>query len=650
MSDTDDKENLEETFSMSWENGNTGPGQGSYQPGQVWNANPAPIGIPPNQIQQPFPGSLPPGSAWNNENPGWPQGKGVQLRYCNKLTGWQQMIATKLKEEDQCILAKPAVGKTMPVICYWANNLLRLNTALNPTATIRTDIIDNLLFTPKNLPQVLWLVPIRSLSENILQDVKEDFIEIILQIINQEIHSETGIGVDGVKFTSLQPRLIRFINNSNDLNSRSIANNTINQINYYLNQVAGTADPLLKKEIYSKIVDLDKSLYNSLAFIIRQHVENHLVGQKYENVSSWDDNNGNAKPFIIAIYESAKSIINRMDKLGLIIFDECQRLLLSGVNNKMEDDRAEQIMASLDSVLSNNNVKKARLVLLTGTTHPEAAKELTNFLNITYYRNFANTGPVIVPGSNAGDIKIIPRDGLDQFDKQVEIIRSKLAEIGPGSGSVLYIILNKKRIDMLLDKLSTGGNYGSVPTRNINVGGKKPYFDKSDAEFVLGPVSATNIKDPLLRRAVASGLGRIYRPYDNSLLPLDDARDNQIVQQLFLRGEIKVLLTTESVREGINVKAKTMYLSSIETNGEKISLGNLCQLINRVGRAPGYYSIYVATKDCQYVEQALNANPEDFQKESHIPNKSNKANLRYTVGTAQHNIINLIHGFQKLIS
>jgi hypothetical protein len=618
---------------------------GSIQPGQVWNNNPnpyAPGAVAP--IQQPTHSSLPPNSAWNNENPGWQQGKGIQLRCCHRLMDWQQMIVTKLKEHDQCILAKPAVGKTMPIICYWANTLLKLNVALNPNVQVNQQTIEMLLFNPGNLPQVLWLVPIRSLSENILQDVKEDFVQIILQIINQELRSGTSAGlIDPIKFTGFQPTIRRFVEASGDFNSKNIAISALDQINYYLNQVTGISDPLVRKEIYDKVVNLDISFFNSLSVIIKQHVENHFVGQKYENTNSWEDR-GKAKPFVIAIYESAKSLINRMNNLQLMVFDECQRLLLSGVNNKMEDERAEQIMDSLDFVLASNNARNARLVLLSGTTHPDAAKELISFLNVTYHRTFEFTGPVIIPGANEGNIKILPMDGLDQFDKQVEIIRAKLAESGPRSGGVLYIILDKRRIDMLLAKFAnSGGNYGSIPKRNLDVGGKKSYFDKQNVNSVLGPAAPSDITDPLLRKAVANGLGRIYRPHNDSLLPEEDRRDNQIVQQLFLRGEIPVLLTTESVREGINVKARVMYLSRIETGGEKISIGNLCQLINRVGRAPGYYTIYVATKDAPYVEQALNANPNDFSKESHIPDKSFTTNMRYNTNS-------LIRAFKKLIT
>ena len=640
---SDKKEVLEESITGS--SGYSGywnqSSPDAYQPGMGRGNNPI-INPVVNPIQQTLPNSPDPNqnTGWNNTNRGWGIGspqdpyKGIQLRCCERMFAWQQAIITNLQREDQCILAKPAVGKTMPIMCYWANTLLGLNVVNNPLTPINQQTLDQLLFNPELLPQVLWLVPIQALSDNILSEVKVDFTEIITQILNQEIQKAQNFSQDN-DFKShniLHNKLLRFINNTSDSNTRMLAQSAISQIdNIKTNQLYGTnatQDPIARKNLFEKINNLDKELFDVyLTKIIKDHVEKNLVGEKYEGVNTWQTGS-HTKPFVIAVYESAKGIINQMSNLRLLVFDEFQRLLLSGVDNAGEDKRATQIMNSLDSVLSNNRVRNnSRLAILSGTTSEESAKGLLDFFNTTYGRNFKT--PAVIQGSNIGNISINAMSGLDDINTQIKIIKAKLAEFGPRSGGVVFVILNKKRIDEILDRVSTGGSYMSSPGASLGMGGERSSFNKNDAKQILGPASASDIKDPLLRRAVASGVGRIYRLDDAA--PLEVKKDNQIVQQLFLRGEIKVLLATESIREGINIKAKVMYISTVESMGQKISLGNLCQLLNRVGREPGFFRIYVANKDIQYVEQALNANPSDFQL-SGIPPTSPTIQVRNFLG------------------
>lgn len=588
-------------------------------------------------------------SLWEKSNINQ-NGSGISLRCCDSLRGPQEHIVRDLQHGDVIVLAKPAVGKTMPIICYWANHLLELNSSLSVLNRPNRNILDDLLFHPENLPQVLWLAPIQSLTDNQENDIKKDFADIVLQSLNRLMHEYTHLGNNPYgtannalrnSSTHLSQRFLNFIRQSSTQQQRHNIEFTIQAKEDLITQFYSINDDNKRNEISKKIEKLDVQIFDLLQPIIKNHVENKLIGKKYMNYSSnmIQGETNRSKPFVISIYESANSIIGSMDRLRLIVCDEFQRMLPSGADDVMHDERAKQIMTKIDSVFSHRNVNRpdVRMALLSGTTHVDSARNMARFLNVAYDRTFPVTGPIEVAGSNEGDIHVLALDGLDNFNKQVNIIKKHLGKSTQfGGGGIVFIILSKKRIEELIDACTEGQNFGGYPQKSLNIGGRKHQFDSGDSKKILGPKLASQIKNESLRRAVAAGIGRIYRLDDAA--PIEEKHDNQIVQELFLRREIKVLLSTEAIREGLNIKAKKMYIPTIENvaTKKKMTMENLCQLINRVGREPGIFTIYTASKFVIDVEQAVEADPSKYAVTD--VDTSVKAKSRFVIKGTAHRI------------
>ncbi len=98
--------------------------------------------------------------------------RGIKLRRCDELEGWQRNIFNELTSgRDQYIIAKPGGGKTMPIICYWADKLLGLNVAssrIHVSPSHQNTIVKNLarlIKDPKSIPKMMFMVPVISLAQ-----------------------------------------------------------------------------------------------------------------------------------------------------------------------------------------------------------------------------------------------------------------------------------------------------------------------------------------------------------------------------------------------------------------------------------------------------------------------------------------------------
>ncbi|MFA7507377.1 MAG: DEAD/DEAH box helicase, partial [Bacilli bacterium] len=103
---------------------------------------------------------------------------------CKKLDGWQNEMLSKINRnnKDVYIISKPGSGKTAPVICYWKNKVLNIENKVD---------FFNYLLKPETMPQLLWLVPIKALSTNIVSDMKAIFAPIIVNLLLDKIESYT---------------------------------------------------------------------------------------------------------------------------------------------------------------------------------------------------------------------------------------------------------------------------------------------------------------------------------------------------------------------------------------------------------------------------------------------------------------------------
>ena len=98
-----------------------------------------------------------------------------------------------------------------------------------------------------------------------------------------------------------------------------------------------------------------------------------------------------------------------------------------------------------------------------------------------------------------------------------------------------------------------------------------------------------------------------------------DDNDKMIVAKLFRERKLNVLLATDAVGIGVNIDVKELYIPSLNKFNKTVkghvesSLRDLSQILNRAGRgATPIASIQTPRENVEMVNNALNANPDDF--------------------------------------
>lgn len=519
----------------------------------------------------------------------------LEVDQCANLYGWQMQLVGMLNQpnKDIYILSQPGSGKTAPVICHWVNNVLGISTSQPPNEQHLLRFITK----PQNIPQVLWLVPIRNLGVNIEEEMTERFASIILQILNR---------AGGTIPNPVDGNLINLIFNNPNLD--------INVIIKALGNFGGgkSRDLLLGiLALNHNQVPSDKipEFKTVLGQLVKSFIENALVGRIQEGLNSTKLDSGKLKPFVISIYESSKHVIKDMDKLRLIIFDEAQRI--QG-GEEPDDQRAAQIGDSIHKVLFHENGRNAQIAMLSGSTSKATASNIVHYFNVTYKRRF-DTGPYQTPENvtNPADIRVFPMANLDDKFTQLRIIQTALAGGNLRKGGIVFVIFGKNKINQLIDQIAPTEAGYIHPGKKLSTT-RGAIYSKSDVSQVTKPGDINDIKDDRLRRAASHGLGYLYRPEE---LTPDRERDTTIVQNLFRAGVIRVLFATDAVREGMNITCKEMYIPTIinPSNGKEMEAGSLAQLINRAGRKEGTYAtIYTDSKFVGDITYALSKDSDRF--------------------------------------
>jgi len=531
----------------------------------------------------------------------------IFVDHCANLRPWQQEFTNKLANSnvDFYMLAQPGGGKTAPVVCHWVNNILGLST--NPNSQQPTNIqnLINLLTAPEKLNQVLWLAPIQALNNNLQLEFAERFVGIILQFLNKFATVYPSIGLTlpptiGNNITIASP--IREMGNKAGMEANQIAESLINMIH----------PPDQLSNYYYVQQNYVEAFRLQLGDLVKLYVDNCLVGIKQEKTDTHKILRTEfPKPFVLCIYESASSIIKNphYNKLKLIVCDEAQRL--QGSQDPDDISRAQQIANSMHETLMNPNTKHSQLVLLSGSTSMQTARNLMHFLNVTYGRRFK--GSLLVSyDKNPSEIRVFPMTGLNDEYTQLRIIKNALAGRQLRKHGIVFIIFGKDRINRIVDTLAPSGSFSSSPRKNLSASSSNSLYGKQNVKEIMQTgQDISYISDERLRRAVSNGLGFLYR--QKGEMDVQHQRDAIIVQNLFIAGKIKVLLCTDAIREGINIKASEIYIPTIKKppNNEEMEPGGLAQLINRAGREENKSAaIYT---DPRYVDKIANALSGDFQ-------------------------------------
>ena len=538
------------------------------------------------------------------------------IDHCADLRPWQQDFSNQLSNtnNDFYMLAQPGGGKTAPVVCYWVNTILGLSTKptqFRPANTTITKEIDNLitfLTNPEKLRQIIWLAPIQALNNNLATEFSERFIDIIIQFLNRfvELDSDNNIIINS--FTSKNTSIISAIREMG-IKSNHMANQLSQQLINMIQIKPNNIDKFVPKN-YTETFRLQ------LGELVKNFVNDCLVGIKQEKTDTHLIRGTNyPKPFVACIYESASSIIKNQnyDKIDLIVCDEAQRL--QGSPDSDDVRRARQIANSMHEFLMNQNTKKSKIVMLTGTVHPMTAHNMMHFLNATYNRKFRPNSLIISPDKNPSQMNVLPMAGLSDKYTQLRIIKQALNSSVRG---VVFIIFGKERINQLIDTIAPSESGSFSPTQNFSSSRSTSLYGKKNIKEIMQVGQDINhISDERLRRAVSNNIGFLYR--QKGEMDIQHQRDSIIVQNMFISGKIKVLLCTDAIREGVNIVANTMYLPSIKKppNNDELEPGGLAQLINRAGRQ--HNTMATIYTDPRYITQVINAlsgNFENYKEQS----------------------------------
>jgi len=520
----------------------------------------------------------------------------IDIEHMSSLRSWQSDILNTLKRnqntKDTYILSRPGSGKTSPVIIHWLCNILNINDSQIKQKEIITQ--------PEQNPQILWLVPIKALSGNIEYEMQERMTLILLQII------ESMYCFDSINkrikifryyfFTQLLDSFKRYDDKLVDELMKCITFNDSTQKDITID---------------FKYLDYFKNIIGQL---IRNYVSKAFIGKieqgTYTIESEPKSNRKFIKPIIIAIYESASTIIHRMNNLKLIIFDEAQSLQRTD-DNKFS--RSEQIGNSIYKLLIHHNSKSAQIVMLSGSESKESAQHLVTYFNTVFHRRFDKQGIHVTPksASNPSMFTVTARSGLSSQNVQLQIINNIISKNGLIQDSTILILLSKKQINEIINKIAPQEKTIISKPHRLQYEKNKRIFSPTDVETIIDPGGIAQISDPILRRAVSNNIGFLYRP---EIVSSQSISDMKIVQKLFKSKFIKVLLATDAIQEGINVSCRNIFIPNIlDYKGNPITIDSLAQLLNRAGRKENVTAtIYTEPKFVDYINKALQADLKDF--------------------------------------
>jgi len=564
---------------------------------------------------------------------------GPTVRNCNTLEAWQKQIVNQLNlGRDQYVIARPGGGKTLPIICYWTDSLLGLNSISLNTISLMTgpnlgarNGIFNQLFAYGNInrrdvPKLLILVPVITLAQQTAMEIRRDLANIMMQMYNNNPNYYIDL------------YLRHYMPDSFQINRLATEAYQLRQEIGYLDT---PVNPRLPERDYSNLPRIQEALRatnKSLVSEVERCIAHMIDRMVYLRTGGHNPTTRLEDALVyVSIYESAPSFVDRIQSLRLVVIDEAHLIQQSG-NIYDDESRSFQISGSLFKVLrSIRGTRDCRLVMLSGTINPTSAGRITRYFNRCFDRNFTEPASAPPDAANRSTLSITVNDNLDHNGIVNGIVRS----VNQREWGQLYVLFSTNRINAIVEdcikKISIRNIESSSPGgyefSNVFSGLGKERQNSQNIELrnvdKLGIPPGThlqvaNITNPLLRQAVLRGIGFIYRNIpgnyleDREKMEMNDT-DKTIVAKLFKERKLNVLLATDAVGIGVNIDVKDLYIPGVEKYSSKvkssvpIALRDLAQIINRAGRgATPIASIQTTTNSVEAVANAIYMNPEDL--------------------------------------
>lgn len=567
---------------------------------------------------------------------------------CSKMHGWQSRIYGNLKREtDLYVAASPSAGKTLPFVCHWLHNIIAINVIGREAQNLKEylSIAKTLLHEPEKLKKLLILVPIRQLAIETTKDFQESFAKVISEFFRTVIRGITdfytpiipatpGRQTGGYMYgnqTEHHMKLVLAGVNAELFSGLQQRKNKIKE----LQDAQEQANYKLARRIESEINGIDQKLDELVRDGIHRQI-NKLVSIKTGLINHGDPEKA---PVTISIYESTPRFIGKIaDQVQLLVLDESH--LIQQIRKKVveNDIRAHNIAGSLYHVLDKLRRTKYTMIFLSGTANPDSAASLMKYLNICYNRKFredADKKPIVTqPPStavNPSSIAIEPDDSVNNERTLLNILKN--------SRETAIVLFSKKRINDLATKAIKAINPTSLPniqggtlqkTKIKSTYGSRPSYTGTAKQYDIDPnematravekkLTTAELHDPFLRKCVQAGFGYLYRVDERDYDFKKRKNDNQIVSTLFTKGKIRVILATDAIGVGINIKVRNLVIPSIEKfdggSRSEMDPATLAQLLHRTGRGAFEFArIVTPQKNVGSISNALSLAPSGFTK------------------------------------
>lgn len=342
-----------------------------------------------------------------------------------------------------------------------------------------------------------------------------------------------------------------------------------------------------------------------------------LVGSGDKDINYSGKFDFSIKPIIIATYENAKNV--PFNNISHIVIDELQEL----VPHPNETSVTPDLLSRYDSLTSilRNASRNSSITLMTGSINDNSVKALCKYFNDKYKRNF-----VVVPEYystrpqlNRSSLVLIPLQELANFEKRVKICKDIVINNQFNSIMILFSIKPTgegifRIMEMLCNALPQRMDGSLTLKENMLVTPSMTeleylkYFDPVDIIQKRDNTVTIPNTNNLLYKSLHCGFG--------CLLGQMDQHHKKTVQKLFIENQIYLLLATDAIGIGANVKCKYLYLPSAKkfdgTRISNIDESSLVQIIHRAGRDVSNIpvaTIYCTIEDFEYLNKLIYTDP-----------------------------------------
>jgi len=356
---------------------------------------------------------------------------------------------------------------------------------------------------------------------------------------------------------------------------------------------------------------------------------------------------------IVATPPLANRIIKESKtKFRLVVIDELQEYLNKpAVGNSPEEPSSSQDVKDMVSIIKEAAADRhTSIVLMTGSLNEKTTASLISWLKLItkHFRMSKKFHPIIEAVKNRSYIKVIPvgdlKTGNDLAKLTDKIITNKQKNsllmlfsvkkpgqpIGPKIKKNIMAISEK--LIRILPRKSPEAIVGKsinrrTTTQNMrdnelksHISGVVQSFRRSDLEELQDMINGYSIingkrfpRDQLLGECILHSFGYIASVSERIKAmghPVENM-DTIFVQKLFKEGKIPLIIATDAVGVGANLKVRHMYIPSLQkfSGGAfgPINDSTLMQIVHRAGRHPQETAvIYCDDDDVGRVSNAIN--------------------------------------------